>query len=250
MPKTTLSRDTVIDIRHYFEFLKQTYKITNKQLVNATNLDKNTVSRYTSEKPLTSLPTEETITILIDGFTNILGQRDIPCPAELSSNFLFSPHLHSFLESLENPNESIESTADSQCTDTANDSSHVVTDPPSEDETPIVLNRNPMRNKTLISYLITILFGFGGSVVTVLGIFFSQVQSFKLLVLGAFCLSVALTLALPYLKQPLEISPKNRYLHSHVKFAKFLAYFSQIAILILYVLLPPINYRLLLLLFS
>lgn len=235
MPKTTIPRNTVIDICHYFEFLKNTYDIKNVKLEEVADLDKKTVSCYTSEKPLKSLPTEDTITKLLDGFKKILAQKD--CPYELSLDFLYSPRLHEFLENLEKTKDSITSTADSQ----------YITE-----ETPVVLNRNPMLNKTLISYLVTILFGFGGSVIlttTILGNFFSKTYLFKTLVIGVFCLSVAFTLTLPYLKQPLEISPQSRYLYSHVKIANFLAYFSQIAILILSVLLPPISCLLLLLLF-
>lgn len=114
MAKTRISMDETKDICRYFNYLKHIYKINNSQLYNHCpdgpnqgGLTYKTIQAYLPEDQTGSCNpkhafSNNTLNCLIESFSNILAIQGIAIPPELSTDFLLSSRLHSFIEILEN----------------------------------------------------------------------------------------------------------------------------------------------------
>lgn len=114
MAKTRISMDETKAICRYFNYLKHTYKINNSQLFNHCpdgpnqgGLTYKTIQAYLPEEQTGSCNpkhafSNNTLNCLIESFSNILAIQGIAIPPELSTDFLLSSRLHSFIETLEN----------------------------------------------------------------------------------------------------------------------------------------------------
>lgn len=117
MAKTRISMDETKAICRYFNYLKRKYKINNSQLYNHCpdgpnqgGLTYKTIQAYLPEDSTGSCNpkhafSSNTLNCLIESFSNILAVQGIAIPPELSTNFLLSSRLRSFIETLENDPE-------------------------------------------------------------------------------------------------------------------------------------------------
>lgn len=210
MPKTRISKEETINICHYFACLKSTYSISLTQLVETCPLEAKTIARYTSNDtaPNHAL-TDNTLENLITAFENILERNNIPIPHELSKEFLLSNQLKGFLDS-------------ETSTSDVNDDATITT-------AKTVILCDPKKNPMIILFM----FFLGAFIFLVSCIeedFFPQLFTPWLYWLGVICFTVAITCALPYLAQPLEVRPE---LQDHKHLLLLLSYAMQISVLIL-----------------
>lgn len=235
MAKTRISMDETKAICRYFNYLKHTYKINNSQLFNHCpdgpnqgGLTYKTIQAYLPEDSTGSCNpkhafSNNTLNCLIESFSNIFAVQGIAIPPELSTGFLLSSRLHPFLEALENdPAAPIIDTpcnaVELQCN--VFESQATTIDPKTaekelEPEHHIITCDPALNNR-----FTTLLFSVGGLIVFgifIFNLFVPQIQLKKMLFLGLICLSASIILALPKLKQPIDVDPQAKLFYLHYR---------------------------------
>ena len=235
MAKTRISMDETKDICRYFNYLKRKYKINNSQLFNHCpdgpnqgGLSYKTIQAYLPEDPTGSCNpkhafSNNTLNCLIESFSNILATQGIAIPPELSADFLLSSRLHSFIETLENDHAApiIDASCNAvelQCNIVDSQATSIDTDTTEKELKPEhhLITCDPTQNNRFTAFL----FCFGGSIVFgifIFNLFFPQIYLKKLLFFGLIWLSASIILALPRLKQSIEVDPQSKLFYSHYR---------------------------------
>lgn len=233
MAKTRISMDETKDICRYFNYLKHIYKINNSQLYNHCpdgpnqgGLTYKTIQAYLPEDQTGSCNpkhafSNNTLNCLIESFSNILAIQGIAIPPELSTDFLLSSRLHSFIEILENDpavpiiDAPCNAAELQQATTIDTKTAEKKLKPELEPEHHLI-TCDPTQNNRFTAFL----FSFGGSIVFCIFIFnllFPQIHLEKLLFFGLIWLSASIILALPKLKQSIEVDPQSKLFYSHYR---------------------------------
>jgi hypothetical protein len=231
MAKTRISMDETKAICRYFNYLKRKYKINNSQLYNHCpdgpnqgGLTYKTIQAYLPEDQTGSRNpkhafSNNTLNCLIESFSNILAVQGIAIPPELSTNFLLSSRLHSFIETLENdyaapiinaPCNAVE-LHESQATTIDTKTAEKKLEPEHH-----LITCDPAQNNRFT----TLLFSIGGLIVFgifIFNLFVPQIQLKKMLFFGLICLSASIILALPKLKQPIDVDPQAKLFYLHYR---------------------------------
>lgn len=235
MAKTRISIDETKDICRYFNYLKRKYTINNSQLYNHCpdgpnqgGLTYKTIQAYLPEDSTESCNpkhafSSNTLNCLIESFSNIFAVQGIAIPPELSTNFLLSSRLHLFIETLENDHaapiidapcnaaELQHNVFESQATTIDTESAEKKLEPEHH-----LITCDPSLNNRFT----TLLFSVGGLIVFgifIFNLFVPQIQLKKMLFLGLICLSASIILALPKLKQPIDVDPQAKLFYLHYR---------------------------------
>lgn len=228
MAKTRISMDETKDICRYFIYLKHKYKINNSQLFNHCpdgpnqgGLSYKTIQAYLPEDSAGACNPEHafsnnTLICLAESFSNILATQGIAIPPELSADFLLSSRLHSFIETLENDHAA--PIIDTPCN--VFESQATTIDPKTAEKElepeHHLITCDPAQNSrfTAVLFFVGSLIVFG---IFIFNLFFPQIYLKKLLFVGLICLSVSIILALPRLKQSIEVDPQSKLFYSHYR---------------------------------